>query len=190
MEKQAVARMSVHTLLDQLQSSAQGLAPADIAQRRLQYGLNALTPERTTAVRVLVRQFQSALIYFLVVAALLAFATHDLSDGVIITLILLLNAGLGFSQEYRSERAVEQLAHLISDQILVTRAGTSALLAVAELVPGDVVTLKEGDVVPADVKLLTAEGVMVDESLLSGESVPIAKAVQSGASDGAAVAAS
>lgn len=182
MEKQAVARMSAQHLLDQLHSSTQGLDQAEVAQRRQQYGLNALTTERTTALRVLARQFQSALIYFLIVAAVLAFATHDLSDGLIITVILLINAGLGFSQEYRSERAVEQLAHLISDRIRVTRGGRSALLAVAELVPGDVVTLKEGDVVPADIKLLTAEGVEVDESQLTGESVPVAKAVQAGTS--------
>ena len=151
MEKQAAARMPAQTLLDQLHSSARGLDQADVAQRRLQYGPNALTTERTTALRVLARQFQGALIYFLAVAAVLAFAIRDLSDGVIITVILLINAGLGFSQEYRSERAVEQLSHLISAKILVTRAGASALLAVADLVAGDVVTLKEGDVVPADI---------------------------------------
>jgi len=186
MEKQAVARMPAQTLLNQLHSSARGLDQADVAQRRQRYGPNALTTERTTALRVLARQFQSALIYFLLVAAVLAFATQDVSDGVIITVILLINAGLGFSQEYRSERAVERLSRLISNQILVTRAGASALLAVADLVAGDVVTLKEGDVVPADIKLLTAEGVEVDESQLTGESVPVPKAVQAGASDGEA----
>ncbi len=186
MEKQAAARMSAQDLLAQLHSSSRGLDQADVAQRRQQDGPNALTTERTAALRVLARQFQSALIYFLVVAAVLAFATQDVSDGVIIAVILLINAGLGFSQEYRSERAVEKLSHLISAKILVTRAGAAALLAVADLVAGDVVTLKEGDVVPADVKLLTAEGVQVDESQLTGESVPVPKAVQAGASDGAA----
>jgi len=186
MEKQAAARMSARDLLAQLHSSAWGLDQADVAQRRQQYGPNALTTERTTALRVLARQFQSALIYFLVVAAVLAFATQDLSDGVIIAVILLINAGLGFSQEYRSERAVEKLSHLISAKILVTRAGASALLDVVNLVAGDVVTLKEGDVVPADIKLLTGEGVQVDESQLTGESVPVPKAVQAGVSGGAA----
>src|SRR5579859_3543222 len=146
MDKQNVARMSAPDLLDRLHSSARGLGQADVAQRRLEYGPNALTTERTTAWRVLGRQFQSALIYFLIVAALLAFATQDLSDGVIITVILLINAGLGFSQEYRSERAVEKLARLISSKIRVTRDAQSTLLDVADLVPGDVVNLEEGDV--------------------------------------------
>src|SRR5579859_7258651 len=184
LDKQAVARMSAPDLLDQLHTSARGLSPADVTQRRLEYGSNALTAERTTVLRVLARQFQSALIYFLVVAAVLAFATQDLSDGVIITAILLINAGLGFSQEYRSERAVEQLAHLISARIRVTRDGTATLTDVADLVPGDVVTLEEGDVVPADIKLLTIEGLQVDESQLTGESVPVVKALQADQPDG------
>jgi magnesium-transporting ATPase (P-type) len=121
MEKRAVAWMTPQDLLAQLHSSEQGLRQTDVIRRRLQYGPNALTMEQTTALRVLGRQFQSALIYFLVVAAVLAFATQDLSDGVIITVILLINAGLGFSQEYRSERAVEKLSHLISAKILVTQ---------------------------------------------------------------------
>ena len=186
MEKQAAARMQAQDLLDQLHSSARGLGEADIAQRRLQYGPNALTAERTTALRMLARQFRSALIYFLVVAAVLAFATGDLSDGGIIAAILLINAGLGFSQEYRSERAVEALSRLISDTILVTRGGTAAQVEVSGLVPGDVVTLKEGDVVPADIKLLTVAGAQVDESQLTGESVPVPKALQAGASEGQA----
>jgi Mg2+-importing ATPase len=186
MEKQAVARQPVQDLLAQLHSSEQGLRQTEVTQRRLQYGPNALKTEQTTALRVLGRQFQSALIYFLIVAAVLAFATQDLSDGVIITVILLINAGLGFSQEYRSERAVEKLAQLISAKILVTRDGTTTLLDVADLVPGDVVTLQEGDIVPADLKLLTAEGIQVDESQLTGESVPVPKAVQMGTSDGEA----
>ena len=186
MEKQAAARMQAQDLLDQLHSSARGLGEADIAQRRLQYGPNALTAERTTALRMLARQFRSALIYFLVVAAVLAFATGDLSDGGIIAAILLINAGLGFSQEYRSERAVEALSRLISDTILATRDGTAAQLAVAGLVPGDVVALREGDVVPADIKLLTVEGLQVDESQLTGKSDPVPKALQAGASDGQA----
>ena len=186
MEKQAVALMPAQDLLDQLHSSARGLGHADVAQRSLQYGPNALMTEQTTALRVLARQFRSALIYFLAVAAVLAFATGDLSDGGIIAAILLINAGLGFSQEYRSERAVEALSRLISDTILVTRDGTAARVEVADLVPGDVVTLKEGDVVPADIKLLAAEGLQVDESQLTGESVPVPKALQAGASDGQA----
>jgi P-type Mg2+ transporter len=179
MEKAGAAVTAPEKLLEQLESSeVAGLTGKQVAQRRAQYGANALTRERATALGVLVRQFRSALIYFLMVAAVLAFATNDRSDGVIITIILLINAGLGFSQEYRSERAVEKLALLISDKVLVKRDSASVLLEIAELVPGDIVILKEGDIVPADIKLLYADNVEVDESQLTGESVPVAKAVQ------------
>jgi Mg2+-importing ATPase len=178
LDKAAVAASSTAALLEQLECSELGLSADEVTQRRTQYGVNALTRERTTAVRVLIRQFQSALIYFLVVAAVLAFATNDPSDGVIITSILVINAALGFLQEYRSERAVEKLALLISDKVLVKRDRSSVFVEVSDLVPGDIVVLKEGDVVPADIRLLVADGVQVDESQLTGESVPVPKRVR------------
>src|SRR5437764_13440730 len=122
MERQAVAGMAAQTVLEELHTTAQGLDPAEVAQRHSQYGRNVLTKERATALGILGRQFKSALIYFLIVAAVLSFASQDLSDGVIITVIILLNTVLGFSQEYRSERAVESLSRLISHTVLVTRA--------------------------------------------------------------------
>lgn len=185
MEEAVAAVTAPAKLLEQLDCSEVGLTGKQVAERRAQYGANALTRERATALGVLVRQLRSALIYFLMAAAVLAFATNDLSDGLIITIILLINAGLGFSQEYRSERAVEKLALLISDKVLVKRDGAGVLVEIAELVPGDIVILKEGDIVPADIKLLEADNVEVDESQLTGESVPVAKAVQlDGANDG------
>ena len=178
LDKAAVAATSTAALLEHLEWSELGLNAEEVARRRTQYGVNALTRERTTALRVLIRQFQSALIYFLVVAAVLAFVTKDPSDGVIITSILLINATLSFFQEYRSERAVEKLALLISDKVLAKRNRSSVFVEVADLVPGDILVLKEGDVVPADIRLLAADGVQVDESQLTGESVPVPKRVR------------
>ncbi|HEX6510418.1 MAG TPA: HAD-IC family P-type ATPase, partial [Chloroflexota bacterium] len=176
MDKQTAERLTAPQVLQQLQCTDEGLTQSVVAERHSQYGRNVLMQEHATAWRVLARQFQSPLIYILIVAAILAFAIRDLSDGVIITAILLINAALGFSQEYRSERAVQQLSHLISNKVLAKRDGQSILVDVADLVPGDIVTLKEGDVVPADIKLLTATDLQVDESQLTGESVPVAKA--------------
>lgn len=184
LDRTTVAETPSRTLLGWLSSSEQGLSPAQVDQRTALYGPNTLIGEKITALGVLLRQFRSALIYVLVVAAILSFATQDLSDGVIITAILLTNAGLGFSQEYRSERAVEKLSHLIASRVLVKREGRSALIDVAMLVPGDIVILKEGDVVPADIKLLSAEDVEVDESQLTGESIPVTKIAQPPASGG------
>jgi len=96
--KDDAAGVSAAQLLRELECTDKGLSRAEVARRRLEYGQNALTKEWTTALRVLARQFQSALIYFLVVAAILSYATGDLSDGAIITVILVINAVLGFSQ--------------------------------------------------------------------------------------------
>ena len=178
MEKAVAAVTAPANLLKQLDSSESGLTAQQVADRRREYGENALTREHATALRVLARQFQSSLVYFLVVAAVLSFATKDVSDGAIITSILLINAVLGFSQEYRSERAVEKLALLISDKVLVRRGAAAVLVDMVDLVPGDIVILKEGDVVPADIKLIDAADAEVDESQLTGESVRVAKAVQ------------
>jgi len=177
-DKSVASTTAPTQLLEQLGSSESGLASEQVAKCRAQYGPNALTKEHATALRVLVRQFQSPLVYFLMLAAALSFGTSDVSAGGIIVVILLINGALGFSQEYRSEQAVEKLALLISNKVLVQRDGASVLVDTAELVPGDVVALKEGDVVPADTKLIEARNVEVDESQLTGESVAVRKSVQ------------
>jgi P-type Mg2+ transporter len=176
--KPVAAAYAPAKLLRQLHSTPSGLDPDHVAERRSVYGPNTLTKERTTALRVLARQFESPLVYLLAVAAVLSFATGDVSDGGIITAILLINGALGFSQEYRSERAVEKLSQLIRNTVAVERHGSAESVDTADLVPGDIVVLKEGDVVPADLKLIEAANVEVNESQLTGESVPVAKAVQ------------
>lgn len=174
-DQQTAASLTGPELLAKLRCSDQGLVPEEVESRRATHGRNELPHERVTAIRVLIRQFQSVLVYFLAIAAVLSYATGDLPDGVIITVILVLNAGLGFSQEYRSERAVEELSRLINTRIAVRRQDRLALVDVAELVPGDIVSVREGDIVPADLKLLRADGMQADESLLTGESVPVTK---------------
>ena len=177
-DKSVASTTAPAQLLEQLRSREPGLTAGEVAERRAEYGPNALAKEHATALGVLARQFQSPLVYFLVLAAGLSFATQDVSAGGIIVVILLVNGALGFSQEYRSEQAVEKLALLISDKVSVKRDGAPVLVDTTELVPGDVVTLKEGDVVPADVKLIVATNVQVDESQLTGESVAVRKAAQ------------
>lgn len=177
MEKAEALTLTPSQVTAKLETSEQGLSRAEAEERLRLYGPNALTSRSNTALRVLARQFTNSLVYFLAVAAVLAFAIADLSDGAIITAILLVNASLGFAQEYRSERTVEQLSKLITRRAVVVREGRRASVDVAELAPGDLLVLKEGDVVPADAKLLTADGVEVDESPLTGESVAITKDV-------------
>jgi Mg2+-importing ATPase len=185
MNKAEAAAMSSRDMLAKLDTSEQGLSQAEVKTRQLTYGRNALTARNSGALPILARQFKSVLVYFLLVAAIVAFVTNDLSDGVIITAILLINAFLGFIQEYRSERTIEALSSLIMRRALVVRDGQRVLVDVTDLVPGDIAVLKEGDVVPADLKLLTSDQLEMNESPLTGESASIVKGASSTTAGGA-----
>ena len=181
MEKQEIALLPAQQVLEQLHSSLEGLSSSEAETRHATYGFNVLKKSKHTALNVLGRQVKSSLIYLLAFASVFSFFLGDLSDGIIIAVILLINTSPGFFQEYRSERAVEKLSTFISKHISVKRDGKTALLDESLLVPGDIIFLKEGDIVPADCKLLSAENVQVNESQLTGESVPVTKVVQTDA---------
>jgi P-type E1-E2 ATPase len=161
-----------------LDSRADGLTVEEVDQRRKLYGLNTFKTSKKSALTILVRQFRNAIIYLLIAASLASFLSGDYMDGFVVTAILLLNALLGFVQEYRSERALEALVQLVKHHVIIKRDGKNVVLEQDQLVPGDVVVIKEGDIVPADSKLLQTEGFLVDEAALSGESVPVAKTAE------------
>jgi len=181
MDKQAISVLSGEQALNQLHTSLAGLSQSEAETRRATFGLNVLTKSKHTALDILGRQLKSSLFYLLAFASVFSFVLRDLSDGSIIAVILVINASLGFLQEYRSEQAVEKLSTFISKQVSVKRDGKTALLDEGLLVPGDIIFLKEGDIIPADCKLLSAENLQVDESQLTGESLPVNKGAQAGA---------
>ena len=155
-----------------------GLSTAEAERRLLQYGPNVVGKrQKLSAARLLLKQFESALIYLLLIAAALSFVLSDLYDGLVIVVILLINTGLGFLQEYKSGKAVEKLQGLLSRTVLVVRDGADALIDERDLVPGDLVILKEGDIAPGDLRLIESEHVAANESQLTGESAPVTKAV-------------
>jgi len=178
MDKQAIAVLSPQQALEQLHASPEGLSSSEAEKRRASSGPNTLTKSKHTALKVLVRQLKSALIYLLAFASIFSFVLGDFSDGIIIAVILLINTSLGFAQEYRSERAIDSLTTLIRKNVSVRRDGKAVQLDEALLVPGDIIFLEEGNIVPADCKLLSAENLQANEAQLTGESVPVAKAVQ------------
>ena len=126
---------------------------------------------------VLRRQLRSALLLLLVVTAALSFFVGDRTDAVIIGVILVASVGLGFVNEYRAELAAQALHTQIRHDVVVRRDGRSQTVDVTDLVPGDVVRLTIGSVVPADVRIVAADGLECDESVLTGESLPADKAV-------------
>jgi Mg2+-importing ATPase len=161
-----------------LDSSLAGLSRAE-AQWRLEVaGPNALRSHGARPLAVLARQLRNPLLVLLLGAALTSFLVGERLDALIIFLISGLSIGLGFFNEYRSERAVEALHSQLRHTALVVRDGKAERVDVTALVPGDVVRIEVGDVVPADLRLLRAEGLECDEAVLTGESLAAEKRIE------------
>ncbi|PZP98432.1 MAG: carbonate dehydratase [Variovorax paradoxus] len=159
-----------------LNASRAGLDPADAAVLLAAHGPNALpAAPRAHPLRRLLAQFNNALILFLLGAAVVAGALGHWVDASVIVGVVLVNAIVGFVQEGKAEQALAALHGMLAPNARVLRDGQRATVAVASLVPGDLVLLEAGDRVPADLRLLRARGLLVDEAILTGESVAASK---------------
>lgn len=159
-------------------STAAGLHENEAAKRLAEHGANRLTPPPSRgAVRRFLDQFRNILIYVLLVAAAVSAALGHWLDMSVILGVVVINALIGFLQEGRAERALDAIAELLSLQATVLRDGVRTQVAAETLVPGDVVLLEAGDKVPADLRLLGAKSLRVQEAVLTGESVPVEKSV-------------
>jgi Mg2+-importing ATPase len=172
------ARLPTSEVLRLLDSTPAGLRGSQPAERLRTFGPNVLATHRVTALAVLMRQLRNPLLILLVGAAAVSGVTGDPTDALIITAIVVLSVGLGFVNEYRSERAVAALHSNIRHDALVTRDGEERRIDVRDLVPGDIVTLRIGDLVPADVRLLQTSRLECDEAVLTGESMPSTKSAE------------
>jgi P-type Mg2+ transporter len=155
----------------------EGLASAEVARRQAIYGPNSVSSHRARLLPVLWHQLRSPLLALLLIAAVASYFVGEKSDAVIIGVIVGLSVGLGFVNEYRAERAAEALHDQIHHESVVIRDGRPISVDVAALVPGDLVELRLGCIVPADVRLVDATFLECDESILTGESVPVEKAI-------------
>lgn len=170
--------MSHGEVLARLGSGPEGLSPQVAAERLARLGSNRLpAPRRPGLLRRFLAQFNNALIYFLLASAVAAGALGHGVDAAVILAVVTVNALIGFIQEGRAERALDAIRTLISPRAVVLRDGTRTAIAVAELVPGDVVLLEAGDRVPADLRLIRAHALRLDESMLTGEAVAAEKHV-------------
>ncbi|RRR69318.1 MAG: HAD family hydrolase [Candidatus Viridilinea halotolerans] len=168
--------LPVETALSQVDARHEGLDAALVAQRRAEYGPNTLPHrEPPSLLAIILRQFMNPLIAILVVAAVVSIALGELEDSIFIIVVVLLNAALGAYQEYRAEQSAAALQNLLTVQARVRRAGQVRRIDAEALVPGDIVLLESGDRVPADLRLLHAKNLTVDESFLTGESAAVTK---------------
>lgn len=159
-------------VLQSLASRPDGLSAGEASDRLAAHGPNVLPPPRTRhpLLRFLA-QFHSTLIYVLLAAAVAAAVLGHALDAAIIAAVVGVNALVGFLQEGKAEKALAAIRSLVSPRAHVLRDGQRLSVPVADLIPGDVVLLEAGDRVPADLRLLRARGLLVDEALLTGESV-------------------
>jgi len=173
----AASSVPLDDLLPRLAASAHGLSAGEAAARLARYGPNAVSSHKARLLPVLWHQLRSPLMGLLVAAAIASYFLGERNDAVIIGVILALSVVLGLVNEYRAEKAAEALHSRIRHQTVAVRDGVEAPVDVVDLVPGDVIEMRLGDVVPADVRLLSATGFECDESVLTGESMPADKSV-------------
>jgi len=153
-----------------------GLDERQVKSARQQYGSNILkATNRISIFKILFRQFISPLVLILIVASSVSFYLGQYRDGSILLVIVLLNAMIGFYEEWKSENILASLKSLVVDKCNVIRAGKIIEIRVGDLVPGDLVKLNEGDGIPADIRLVESNGYSANEFILTGESLPAEK---------------
>ncbi|MET1003556.1 MAG: magnesium-translocating P-type ATPase [Acidimicrobiia bacterium] len=172
---ESAAAMPVERVVEWLGTGLAGLSAMDADARLATFGPNAVRSHHASALAVLGRQVRSPLLLLLVAAASVSVFVGEGTDALIIGCIVVVSVGLGFGNEYRAERSAEALHSRVRHFVTVRRDGAPVSLEVTHLVPGDIVHLSVGSIVPADLRLLAAEGLECDESILTGESIPAPK---------------
>ena len=177
LEIHEAAGLAVDDVLARLNASRDGLTSNEAVHRLEQFGPNALRGHTAGPLDVLIGQLKNPLLLLLAVTAIIALVLRDSTDAVIILGIVVLSVGLGFVNEYRSVRAIADLRAQVRHTARALRDGRPSSVDATSLVPGDIVTLNVGDIVPADLRLLDAQELACDEAMLTGESMPADKSV-------------
>jgi Ca2+-transporting ATPase len=168
--------MDVKDVLQKLGSSSSGLSSDEAVKKLDEYGPNALTEtKRKTLFMMFLDQFRDFMIMVLMAAAVVSGMIGELADTIAIVVIVILNAIIGFVQEYRAEKAMKALKEMAAPTALVKRENRVIHVEAADIVPGDVVLLEAGRIVPADMRLMESAQLKVEEAALTGESIPVEK---------------
>lgn len=167
-------KQPIESVIKQFNSNVdQGLDENSIPSARQKYGNNVLKVINSrTAFKILLGQFTSPLVIILIVASLVSYYLKQPRDGSILLVIVILNALIGFYQEWKSENILASLKKLVVDRCTVIRNGNTIEILAEDLVPGDIVKLYEGNGVPADIRLIQSNGFSANEFILTGESLP------------------
>ncbi|MFA5073999.1 MAG: cation-translocating P-type ATPase [Nitrospirota bacterium] len=171
-------QLSADQLAKELNTTIQGLADNEAKKRLEQYGPNELVEKKKkTIFMMFLDQFKDFMILVLIAAALISGIIGDASDTIAIVVIVLLNAVIGFVQEYRAEKAMALLKKMAAQHAVALRDGKPTTVPTSQLVPGDVVQLEAGTIIPADMRLIKTAQLKIEEAALTGESLAIEKQV-------------
>lgn len=165
----------VEKVLSEQTSTVKGLSDNEIKKRQAEFGPNELGAQKIRWYHVLARQFASPFIYILLATVPLSIIFGEMIDAAMIVIFIVVNVVLGFIQEYRSEKMLATLSSLVVAKARVRRNDTEQMVDSRELVPGDILILQTGDIVPADARIIETSGLTVNETVLTGESVAVNK---------------
>lgn len=166
---------AVESLAQKMETSTNGLSHSAVEKNLSIYGLNEMKEKKHNLFTLFLAQLKSPLVYVLVVATVLSFFLGNIHEGLLILLIILINSLIGFWQEVKALSSIAALQKLTESKTQVKRENEIFTISSSQLVPGDVIILSEGDIVPADIRLFDTNGLVIDESILTGESVPVEK---------------
>ncbi len=170
--------ISAQNAVEQLSSSENGLDEKEAARRLEEFGPNKLSEKKKfSALKLVIEQFTGALVVVLVLAGIVSAFIGDYIEAGTIFAIIIINAVLGFFQEYKAEKALEALKKMTALNATVIRNGKTTEVDASTLVPGDIVVLHTGDKVPADIRLIESVNLQIDEAVLTGESKPVSKTI-------------
>ncbi len=171
--------LPAEAVLHALDARQDGLAGTEAARRLQEHGPNVIPRGRTdTPLEIFWGQVNNPLLWVLIGSSALAVVFGKVLDGIVIAAAVVLNALIGFIQEYRANKAIEALGSMVPEYTTVIRDGTATSIPVSEVVPGDIVRLQSGDQVPADMRLIASRSLAIEEAALTGESVPVEKGAE------------
>ncbi len=177
-------QQDINIIFQNLKTSPQGLSSEEASKRLVQYGKNELPQKPPESVLlILFRQINNPLIYVLLGSSLLAIFMGEITDGFVVAGVVIINALIGFFQEFRSSQEIAALKEMVPDKAIVLRDNKPSTQMASSLVPGDIALLQAGDRIPADIRLFEAKGFKVLEAALTGESLPSEKAPETLKSD-------
>ena len=171
--------LTVEETLRKLHSSTNGLSSKEVMTRREKDGANVLeTKKHSTLLEKFVAQFKDLMIIILMIAALISMLAGEVSDSIIIFIVVFLNAVFGVFQETKAENAIDSLKEMTTPFSRVKRDGIISQIKSTELVSGDIILLEAGDIVPADARIVSQNALRAEEAALTGESVPVSKDIR------------